>query len=244
VKTKIIYVLFLIAFCGCNIFKPVEEQKVNEILNKVEVLTETGKFNDAYKEILNLKRINKSPEFLFYKGFLIHKIEKNPSKAIRFLKKAESLLQNKKSSTQDPLLAIKIEFYLSYAYRELKKEEDAEKFLNSAFSRLEKNFSLNRFVNGEAMYMLAYIYSLKNKKEESLLFYNKAILWFKDNNPLHFYYPASFFNIGLQYYNEKNYSEAVKFWQKAFELEPSDGWYKDYYKKWLNVAMQAYQAGF
>jgi tetratricopeptide (TPR) repeat protein len=243
---RLIIPLVLAVCAGCSLVQPAEfdEGAFNSALAKVRTLTEEGRFQNAQTELNAISRPPKSAEYLYYKAFLTHKVEGKPRIAVKWFRKALDAVRSPKIRSSDPLLEEKIIFYMSYALAESGKKEEAAGWMNAAFSLLERLDQNGRLVDGQGYYLMAYCYDRRNEPDLSRAFYEKAIAAFSTNSTKSYYLAGSYFNVGLQHYNAKEYAEAVQWWEKALAAEPPDGAFREYYRKWYETARQAAGLGF
>ncbi|GEM_PF-4884280 len=234
-----VLVVFLSSSCFFST-KPIaltEEQET--LLNNASYLANQGDFDRSYGIIQQLRSEKvQNPAVEFYSGFLVEKTKGDKKASIRHYINAIKMMDSIAPSERNPLLQSMTWFYMAYSYERLKKTEKAEHALSAAFAILDKLNSVGRLQDGIGYYMLAYAYDKHNQKELSVDYYKKAITYFEENNLNYYYLRGALYNIGLYHYNNNEFREAAEFWKEAYEKEPENGHFKDFYEQWYTIASE------
>jgi tetratricopeptide (TPR) repeat protein len=202
-------------------------------------LSNQGDFEAAYLLIQSLRAEKvQDPAVEFYTGFLVEKLKEDKKSSVRHFKKALALMETLGTSERDPILQALSWFYMAYSLEKLKRNEESESALSSAFAILEKLDEAGQLKDGIGYYMLAYAYDKHNQKELSVEYYRKAIAYFETNNLNYYYLRGALYNIGLYHYNNGEFSLAAQYWKSAYEKEPANGYFKNFYEQWYTIASE------
>ena len=121
----------------------------------------------------------------------------------------------------------------------MKNKKLSQQYLNNTLSLLEQLNKQGQLPPGIGYYFLAYCYNKHNNPELAIQFYKKVINYLQETHRNYFYLAGAYFNTGLIYYNQSNLTNAVRYWQKAYDLEPDNGYYKNVYYQWLIIAQES-----
>ena len=239
-QKKILIAIFsflLTISCSLSPQQTISQEQLNK-LNSILESVYKGNFGEAQTALLPFKKekINNSLYF-FLAGLTEEKVNKNLKTSTKMYKKGLTLLSKQKKA--DPFLEAMLYFYLSYDYSQLKDSKHSESYINSALDLLETLEKQNKLKSGIGYYFLGYCYNKHKNPELAIRFYFKAIDWLSKNHHDYFYLAGAYFNIGLIYYNQSDLTNAVKYWEKAYSIEPSSGYYKNVYYQWLVITQES-----
>lgn len=124
--------------------------------------------------------------------------------SIKNIKSNKSMIDNENITK---LNYVKDDFYFSRAYHSDDYEHDYENAITLYKSSIENDSDYYKAI---ASYNLALIYEEKYKDYENAEYYYKLSC---EKN-----YKISFLNLGLLYYNQKNYSDAITYLKKSIDF--------------------------
>ena len=235
-----IFSFLLTISCSLSPQKTISQEQLNK-LNSILESVYKGNFGEAQTSLLPLKKekINHSLYF-FLAGLTEEKVNKHLKTSIKMYKKGLTLLSKQKKT--DTFLEAMLYFYLAYDYSLLRDSKHAEHYINNALYLLETLEKQNKLRSGIGYYFLGYCYNKHKNPKLAIQFYLKSINWLNKNHPDYFYLAGAYFNIGLIYYNQSDLKNAIKYWEKAYAIEPSSGYYKNIYYQWLVIAQESLKA--
>lgn len=212
-----------------------EKEKIKKLIPQADKLFVKNDFKKALDLYLEIHKINsKDPVILYKIGFCYDKGEKDIEEAEKFYLRAQKKLDVKNHKKE--LASV----YFNLGLIASKKQDLGKKFeyYNAAFSILE-NMLHSGDADGEDLFRIAYYYMDKNKTDTAIKFFNKASKLLKKQNPNHFYYAGSFFNIGIIYWNQEDVNTALWYWRRALVIDPGN----ELYQMWVKKATQIKEAG-
>ncbi len=194
-------VLSAVFFCFSCTYTPWHREQSEIFLNKGISFLQVGQFNSALKELLEAEKYHSgNPRIHYYLGMAYHG-KGMSDQAIEEFEEAISLDRNYSEAHN----------YLGTLYAE-------RSLWDKAINEYEKALNNHMYDTPSiALYNMARAYYSKKDYKKALIKYHEVLR----TDPMTELRPQVEKNIGLIYYDQDNFIDAIKHLKKSIELDPS-----------------------
>ncbi len=193
------------------------EERISELDSQAERLLEKGRYaeaGDLYRQALNLAKVPNVRAYFAGQVGICHYNAGDDKQALRLLRRSSQLFDPDKPEFMPDMYGF-VHFYLGSLFeyhgkiaKSLEARRICEKYINSQ----EKDTQWMLFAG------ISRNFELMSKHDEAIKYSQKAIQVLSDNDPgLAYLYES----MGNNYMGLKQYHEAIKYFSKVLELDPS-----------------------